>query len=106
MIIISNMEVFHLMSISKSKQLRRKLARSGRNNPEISRSWWQRKPQTQVVQNKKAEQRRTLCRQKGSRDGADFLGKQPNPAGNVTKKFRMPITPRNCIFSSHIALVG
>jgi hypothetical protein len=34
---------------------------------------WHRKPQTQVVQNKKAEQRRTQCRHKGSRDGADFV---------------------------------
>jgi hypothetical protein len=61
------------MGISKAKQLRLKRERAGLNNPEISRGQWQRKPQTQVVQNKKAEQRRTQCRQKGSRDGADFI---------------------------------
>ncbi|WP_240703020.1 hypothetical protein [Cohnella luojiensis] len=61
------------MGMSKSKQHRRKIERSGLNNPEISRNQWHRKPHTQVVQNKKAEQRRTQCRLRGSRDGADFL---------------------------------
>ncbi|WP_254450498.1 hypothetical protein [Cohnella herbarum] len=61
------------MGISKSKQQRRKTERAGNNNPEMSRLQWQRKPQTQVVANKKAEQRRTHCRHKGSRDGADFF---------------------------------
>jgi hypothetical protein len=61
------------MGISKSKQHRNKIERAGLNNPEISRMLWHRKPQSQVVQNKKAEQRRTQCRHKGSRDGADFI---------------------------------
>lgn len=61
------------MGMSKSKQHRKKIERSGLNNPEISRMLWHRKPHTQVVQNKKAEQRRTQCRHKGSRDGADFI---------------------------------
>jgi hypothetical protein len=70
--IVSNAEVHREMGISKSKQQRRKTERAGNVNPEISRLQWQRKPQTQVVANKKAEQRRTHCRHKGSRDGADF----------------------------------
>lgn len=61
------------MANSKAKQLRLKKQREGYNNPEIGRIEWQRKPQTQVVQNKKAEQRRTQCRRKGSSDGAYFL---------------------------------
>lgn len=61
------------MGMSKAKQLRRRMERSGLNNPEMSRVQWQRKPHTQIVQNKKAEQRRTHCRKKGSRDGADFI---------------------------------
>jgi hypothetical protein len=61
------------MGMSKSKQYRRKTERAGLNNPEISRNQWHRKPHTQIVQNKKAEQRRTQCRHKGSRDGAHFF---------------------------------
>ncbi|TVY02948.1 hypothetical protein FPZ45_03385 [Cohnella terricola] len=61
------------MGKSQSKKVRLKAERDGRNNPEINRLQWQRKPQTQVVSNKKAEQRRTLCRRKGSREGADFF---------------------------------
>jgi hypothetical protein len=67
------MEVLDQMGQSKSKQQRRKSERAGKLNPETSRNQWHRKPQTQIVLNKKAEQRRTLCRQQGSRDGADFL---------------------------------
>jgi hypothetical protein len=59
--------------MSKSKQHRKRIERAGLNNPEISRLLWHRKPHTQVVQNKKAEQRRTQCRHKGSRDGAGFF---------------------------------
>jgi hypothetical protein len=61
------------MSISRAKHRRNKLERAGHNNPVIGRIGWNRKPQTQVVQNKKAEQRRTLCRNKGRNDGADFF---------------------------------
>ncbi|WP_239618530.1 hypothetical protein [Cohnella mopanensis] len=68
------------MGQSKSKQQRRKAERAGNLNPEISRSQWQRKPQTQVVRNKKAEQRRTQCRHHGSRDGADFMSNAILPA--------------------------
>ncbi len=70
-------EVFNKMGMSKTKQQRGKTERAGLNNPEISRSHWHRKPCTQVVQNKKAEQRRTHCRHKGSRDGADFFNSYP-----------------------------
>ncbi|RED56833.1 hypothetical protein [Cohnella lupini] len=61
------------MASSKSKQYRRKTEKAGLNNPEIGRNHWHRKPQTQVVGNKKAEQRRTQCRNKGRSDGAYFL---------------------------------
>ncbi|MFC5471424.1 hypothetical protein ACFPPD_22295 [Cohnella suwonensis] len=64
------------MGKSKSKQERLKREREGANNPEIARLTWQRKPQTQVVMNKKAEQRRTYCRRGGSSEGAIFM-----PAG-------------------------
>jgi hypothetical protein len=39
---------------------------------DVSRQQWTRKPQTQVVTNKKAEQRRTMCRKKGIPDGAVY----------------------------------
>jgi hypothetical protein len=60
------------MSTSKNKRHRLKLERSGSVNPEISRSSWARKPQTQVICNMKAEQRRSLCRRRGIDDGAVF----------------------------------
>jgi hypothetical protein len=44
---------------------------------DVSRQQWTRKPQTQVVANKKAEQRRTMCRKKGIPDGAIFISKRP-----------------------------
>ncbi len=40
---------------------------------DATRQQWTRKPQTQVVINKKAEQRRTMCRNKGIPDGAIYL---------------------------------
>ncbi|OZB95252.1 hypothetical protein [Paenibacillus sp. XY044] len=39
------------------------------------RKSWSRKPMTQVVNNKKAEQRRSWCR-KGTDDGAFLIGDQ------------------------------
>lgn len=36
---------------------------------DVTRKTWERKPITQIVRNKKAEQRRTMCR-KGHTDGA------------------------------------
>ncbi|WP_152397998.1 hypothetical protein [Paenibacillus cellulositrophicus] len=39
------------------------------------RKSWSRKPMTQVVSNKKAEQRRSWCR-KGTDDGAFLIGNQ------------------------------
>jgi len=62
-----------LMGMSKAKKARLKQERAGELNPEIVRGQWHRKPQTQVVLNKKADQRRTQCRHTGSRDGADSL---------------------------------
>ena len=61
------------MGMSKAKRARRKQEREGDLNPEIGRGHWHRKPQTQVVMNKKADQRRTQCRHPGSRDGADSM---------------------------------
>lgn len=62
------------MSKSRAKQARQKAERAGALNPEALRGRWTRKPQTQAQPNKKAQQRRTQCRLRGSRDGADFLG--------------------------------
>jgi hypothetical protein len=61
------------MSITNSKKARLKRERAGKLNPQILRGEWTRKPQTQVKPNTKAEQRRTQCRQAGSRDGADLF---------------------------------
>ncbi|MFB9275339.1 hypothetical protein [Cohnella cellulosilytica] len=61
------------MSKSPMKKRKREAELSGRIDPELNRIRWHRKPQTQVVMNKKAEQRRTQCRRKGSREGADFF---------------------------------
>ncbi|MCG7409670.1 hypothetical protein MH117_19890 [Paenibacillus sp. ACRRX] len=55
---------------SKTKRSRQKLERENKLNPELSRQAWQRKPMTQVVPNKKAEQRRSMCRSKWHDDGA------------------------------------
>jgi hypothetical protein len=49
---------------------------------DISRQQWTRKPQTQVVTNKKAEQRRTMCRKKGITDGAVYFMTGSDPLGN------------------------
>lgn len=56
------------MNMSQSLRHRRKRIREGKADPALQRQQWMRKPQTQVVQNKKAENRRTYCR-KGSEDG-------------------------------------
>ena len=58
---------------SKAQRNRRKLEREHKLNPEISRQQWIRKPQTQVVMNKKAEQRRSMCRKYGHDDSAVLL---------------------------------
>jgi hypothetical protein len=58
---------------SQSKSNRLKAERSGLINPEISRNQWHRKPQTQVLRNMKAEQRRSLCRNKGMDEGAVYF---------------------------------
>ena len=47
---------------------RKQRIREGKRDPILSRQMWQRKPQTQVVPNKKAENHRFYCR-KGSEDG-------------------------------------
>lgn len=61
------------MGMTASKKARRKNEREGKPTPEQQRGLWHRKPCTQVVRNTKADQRRTQCRHKGSRDGADFM---------------------------------
>ncbi|MFU1793074.1 hypothetical protein ACM1RC_04325 [Paenibacillus azoreducens] len=55
------------------KNRKRKQAKSTQPSPVLGgRITWSRKPMTQVVANKKAEQRRTWCR-KGTDDGAYFF---------------------------------
>ncbi|TJY42186.1 hypothetical protein E5161_09255 [Cohnella pontilimi] len=61
------------MANSKTKKARLRAERAGHLNPDIVRGEWSRKPQTQVVPNVKAEQRRSQCRRKGSREGADLF---------------------------------
>jgi len=61
------------MGKTKTAKRKRQDGLAGLASPDINRLSWHRKPQTQVVMNKKAEQRRTQCRRGGSRDGADFL---------------------------------
>jgi len=63
------------MGNAKAKKRKSKAGQAGRIEPDLQRVLWRRKPQTQVVMNKKAEQRRTQCRRKGSREGADFFGR-------------------------------
>ena len=58
---------------SKAQRDRRKRVREHKLNPEVSRQHWSRKPLTQVVTNKKAEQRRLKCRREGHDDGAVYL---------------------------------
>jgi len=48
--------------VSKARNRRAKRVREGGLDPTISRGMWLRKPQTQVVPNKKAESRRAACR--------------------------------------------
>ncbi|MCY9516856.1 hypothetical protein [Paenibacillus apiarius] len=64
--------------MSKPKRARQKAERAGHMNPELIRNCWMRKPRTQIVPNKKAEQRRKLCR-KGIDDGAVFIFPAPLP---------------------------
>ncbi len=66
------------MSQSRAKRARSKEQRSGKFNPEQLRGTWHRKPTTQVERNKKAEQRRTLCRRSGDNDGAVRLSAREN----------------------------
>ncbi len=55
---------------------------------DASRQQWTRKPQTQIVINKKAEQRRTMCRKKGIPDGAVFISYRPviGPAFKIRRR--------------------
>ncbi|EPY06089.1 hypothetical protein PAALTS15_16461 [Paenibacillus alvei TS-15] len=55
--------------MSKTSNKRRKSERAGHLDPSLLRGSWTRKPYTQVVPNKKAEQRRSLCRKRVD-DGA------------------------------------
>jgi len=64
------------MGQSQAKKQKRKAEQAGAIDPALNRISWHRKPQTQVVMNKKAEQRRTQCRRKGSREGADFFARE------------------------------
>lgn len=87
------------MSMTKARQQRIKLQREGQLDPTMHRGQWQRKPHTQVVQNKKAIQRRTHCRKKGNRDGADFFGIYPfqRTYSSIAKKWNTePATTNIC----------
>ncbi|MBB6675344.1 hypothetical protein H7C19_32265 [Cohnella nanjingensis] len=66
--------------MSNAKKARRRAEREGKLNPEIGRGEWHRKPITQVVPNRKAEQRRSQCRSKGTSEGAVYLC-PPHAAG-------------------------
>ncbi len=76
--------------MSHSSRQRRKRIREGKPDTAGLRLQWHRKPQTQVVSNKKAENRRIYCR-KGREDGgfdfshyADFLQEGDSVAGKLT----------------------
>ncbi|GIO29079.1 MULTISPECIES: hypothetical protein [Paenibacillus] len=59
--------------MKKRNKMSARSARTGEAGPVLGgRITWNRKPMTQVVMNKKAEQRRTWCR-KGTDDGAFFI---------------------------------
>ncbi len=58
-----------LIMNTKARRRRKKMMREGRPDPTLLRNEWNRKPQTQVVPNRKAEQRRSCCRNRGE-DGA------------------------------------
>ncbi|MWV42432.1 hypothetical protein GRF59_02200 [Paenibacillus sp. HJL G12] len=63
--------------MKKTKHKPAKTAQSSHPTPVLGgRVTWSRKPMTQVVANKKAEQRRAWCR-KGTDDGAIFLPLSP-----------------------------
>lgn len=49
----------------RAKKMRKKKIREGHLDPIIKRNVWNRKPMTQVVPNRKKEERRTFCRKKG-----------------------------------------
>ncbi|RJG17758.1 hypothetical protein [Paenibacillus thiaminolyticus] len=67
--------------MSKAKRQRRKIERSGGINPDIVRNTWTRKPHTQIVPNKKAEQRRMACRK--GRGAVPYF-----PAASCSTRFR------------------
>lgn len=54
--------------MTRAKQSRQKRVREGHMDPAVKRKMWERKPMTQVVPNRKKEERRTYCR-KGGQDG-------------------------------------
>ncbi|WP_096182161.1 hypothetical protein [Effusibacillus lacus] len=60
------------MSKSKAKRSRLKKVREGSLDPTLHRNVWNRKPQTQIVNNRKAEERRSFCRKKHE-DGALYF---------------------------------
>ena len=59
--------------------------REGRPDPTLFRNEWNRKPQTQVVPNRKAEQRRSCCRNR-SEDGAVSFAAVICPVGAGTNR--------------------
>ncbi|ACV58162.1 hypothetical protein Aaci_1129 [Alicyclobacillus acidocaldarius subsp. acidocaldarius DSM 446] len=65
--------------MSKARNRRAKRVREGGLDPTISRGTWLRKPQTQVVPNKKAENRRAACRRWQGR--GEFFALQSPPFG-------------------------
>lgn len=62
-------------------------------DPTIPREVWLRKPHTQVVPNKKAKQRRTLCRNKQT-GGADFLRAAPQAFSRSIRRTGGPLHGR------------
>ena len=56
---------------SKAKRRREKQLRERGADPTLRRQTWERKPQTHIVNNAKAEQRRSWCRD--NRHGGDVF---------------------------------
>jgi len=70
---ISTGRLWFPMGKSKTRSIRTEAERADRYHPATDRRQWQRKPFTQIQPNRKAEQRRLQCRNRGNRNGADFF---------------------------------
>jgi len=78
------------MKTNKSRPAQGKNAAPPQHRLDTSRQQWTRKPQTQIVTNKKAEQRRTMCRKKGIPDGAVLMFKECRSSSGRSRSLRYP----------------